>query len=103
MTSAPSATRRLRRTVTLLLPAGVLASGLATTPAQAASAPPLPVPGTARLAVAPLLTAPVAGTSAVPNPKWTFPREAFLILLLSYVGLGAVAAVGIWSYLRRRW
>ncbi len=102
MASAPSAMGRFRRTATLLLPAGVLASGLATTPAHAATAPPLPVAGTARPAAAPL-PAPVAGTHAVPSPKWTFPREAFLVLLLSYVGLGAVAAVGIWSYLRRRW
>lgn len=43
-------------------------------------------------------------TAPANRPGWSVSRGAVGVLVLSYVGIGALAAAGIWSYLRRgRW
>jgi len=109
--------RHRRRSVAALLPAALLGSLLVASPFVSQ---PLAGPKVAPRAVSgDMVTsspqrlgtraaAPASRTrpAAVPanRPGWSLSREALGVLVLSYVGIGALAAAGIWSFARRgRW
>lgn len=100
--------RRGRRSLSALLPAALLVSVLLAAPVLSS---PIARPGVypARTVATPAEAPASAAVSrhdaaTARRPGWSVPREAVEILVVSYVGIGAVAAAGIWSYVRRgRW
>ncbi len=101
-TPVPSPVRRLRRAAAAVGPTTLLASVLVAGPAGAQSGQP---PSAGFVSAAAAAVAPVAhAQSAARSPDWSFSRDSFFVLVVAYLGIGALAAAGIWSYLRRgRW
>lgn len=114
------ASPRRRRSVAAALPAALLLSVLLAAPVVSSPlAAPTPTvgrpaagaqatvgPTVGRPAGSPAEPAAVARPRAAPTgrPRWSVSRGAIGVLVLSYVGIGALAAAGIWSYVRRgRW
>lgn len=111
-----SSPRRRRRSVAALLPAALLGSLLVAAPfvGQPLASPGVtlsvgadrtgaPAPAAAGVRTAATGDARPA-TAPANRPGWSVSRGAVGVLVLSYVGIGALAAAGIWSYLRRgRW
>lgn len=116
--------RRRPRSVAAALPAALLLSVLLAAPVVSSPlAAPAPFPTTVQpaaparpnagstLGLPAGSSAAAAATTVRPRaaapsnlPRWSVSRGALGVLVLSYVGIGALAAAGIWSYVRRgRW
>lgn len=112
--------RRRRRSLSALLPAALLISVLVAAPVAtapiarpdlqpaqaAATSGTSPATAATSSAGRPASAADARSGAAAPakRPGWSVSREAVSVLVLSYVGIGALAAAGIWSYVRRgRW